>query len=200
MTLIPIVAHNISWSHFSLSSCFVFDPAIFLGAFLGPIFAILLFNIVIFIMVIKTLIKHTWNTHCNTKEQMNIKTAIRLLVSIAKVMFLFGLTWLFGAFTVVGFGDTRASTAFQVLFVILNAFQGLFIFLFFCVFSRDARDAWLELLSCGRYQSKSLHRLQMRYASSRSSSLRKITSATSLNLTSIKSEYNTKTDDHSTKD
>ena len=201
MTLIPIVARNISWwSHFSLSSCFVFDPAVFLGAFLGPIFAILLFNIVIFIMVIRVLIKHTWNAHRNTKEQMNIKTAIRLLVSIASVMFLFGLTWLIGAFTVVGFGDAQASAAFQVLFVILNAFQGFFIFLFFCVFSRDARDAWLEFLSCGRYQSKSLHRLQMKYASSRSSSFRKITSATSLNLTSIKSEHNTKTDDHSTKE
>ena len=131
---------------------------------------------------------------------MNKKVAIRLLVSIASVMFLFGLTWLFGAFTVIGFGDARASTAFQVLFVILNAFQGFFIFLFFCVFSRDARDAWLQLLSCGRYQSKSLHRSQTRYASSRSNSFRKTTSATSLNLTSIKSEYNTSPDGHSTKE
>ena len=133
---------------------------------------------------------------------MNIKTVIKLLVSIASVMFLFGLTWLLGAFTVIGFGDARASTAFQVLFVISNAFQGFFIFLFFCVFSRDARDAWLELLSCGHYQSKSLHRSQTRYASSRSNSFRKVktTSATSLNLTSIKSEYNTSPDDHSMKE
>ena len=151
-------------------------------------------------MVIRVLIKHTWNARGHTKEQMNKKVAIRLLVSIASVMFLFGLTWLFGAFTITGFGDARASTAFQVLFVILNAFQGFFIFLFFCVFSRDARDAWLQLLSCGRYQSKSLRRLQMRYASSRSNSFRKATSATSLNLTSIKSEYNTSPDEHSTKE
>ena len=204
MTPIPIVAHNISWSHFSLSSCFVFDPAVFLGAFLGPIFAVLLFNIVIFIMVIRVLIKHTWSAHGNAKEQMNKKVAIRLLVSIASVMFLFGLTWLFGAFTVVGFGDARASTAFQVLFVILNAFQGFFIFLFFCVFSRDARDAWLELLSCGRYQSKSLHRSQTRYTSSRSVSFRKTTSVTNSDFTSAsefnRSEHNMNTDHHSMKE
>ena len=107
-------------------------------------------------MVIGVLITHTRNTLEHTKQQMNIKTAIRLLISIAGVMFLFGLTWLFGALTVTGFGDSRASTAFQVLFVILNAFQGFFIFLFFCVFSKDARDAWLELLPCDCNQSKSL--------------------------------------------
>ena len=175
------------------SSCFIFDPAVFFGAFLGPIFAILLFNSVIFIMVIKILIKHTWNARGHTKKQLNKKVAIRLLMSIAGVMFLFGLTWLFGALTVTGFGDSRASTAFQVLFVILNAFQGFFIFLFFCVFSKDVRDSWLELLSCGHYQSKSLHRSQTRYASSRSNSIRKVntTRTTNSNFTSARSEHNT---------
>ena len=185
------------------SSCFIFDPAVFFGAFLGPIFAILLFNSVIFIMVIKILIKHTWNAHGHTKKQLNKKVAIKLLMSIASVMFLFGLTWLFGALTVTGFGDSRASIAFQVLFVILNAFQGFFIFLFFCVFSKDARDSWLELFSCGHYQSKSLHRSQTRYASSRSNSTRKVktTRTTTSNFSSAiftKSEYNT--DDHSMKE
>ena len=80
-------------------------------------------------------------------------------------MFLFGLTWLFGALTITGFGDSRASTAFQVLFVILNAFQGFFIFLFFCVFSKDARESWMEVFTCGRYQSKFLHPSQVKYAS-----------------------------------
>ena len=80
-------------------------------------------------------------------------------------MFLFGLTWLFGALTITGFGDSRASTAFQILFVILNAFQGFFIFLFFCVFSKDARESWMEVFSCGRYQSKFLHPSQAKYAS-----------------------------------
>ena len=80
-------------SHFP-SSCLDFDPAVFFGAFLAPMLSILLFNSVIFIMVIKILIKHTWNARGHTKEQMSKKVAIRLLMSIASVMFLFGLTWL----------------------------------------------------------------------------------------------------------
>ena len=79
-------------------------------------------------------------------------------------MFLFGLTWLFGALTVTGFGSATASSAFQILFVICNAFQGFFIFLFFCVFNKDARDLWLELFSCGRCKSKPLHSSQVKYA------------------------------------
>ena len=150
----------------SSSSCFVSDPAVFFGAFLGPIFAILLFNVVIYVLVIGVIIKHTRNKLDHTEEQTNMKTIIRLLLGIAKLLFIFGLTWLFGALTVTGFGDARASTAFQVLFVICNAFQGFFIFLFFCVLSKDGRESWLVLLSCGHYKPKSLYPLQTKNGSS----------------------------------
>ena len=61
----------------------------------------------------------------------------------------------------------------------------------------------IELLSCGHYQSKSLHqsqtrykslhRSQTRYASSRSNSIRKVntTNTTNSNFTSARSEHNT---------
>ena len=188
---------------FLLSRCFIFDSAVFFGAFLGPIFAILIFNVVIFIIVIWVLIKHTRNKIDRTKERMNKKTAIRLLISITGIMSLFGLTWLFGALTVTGFGDVAASTAFQVLFVICNAFQGFFIFLFFCVFSKDARESWLELLSCGRYHSKSLHPSQAKYGSSGANATHKKVKTSSTNLTdskltsaiSSKNGFNSNTDD-----
>ena len=171
-------------SHFSLHSCFISDPAVFFATFLGPIFVILIFNTVIFVMVIRVLIKHSRNPLACSSKQMDKKTAIRLLISIAGVMFLFGLTWLFGALTVTGFGDARASTAFQVLFVLLNAFQGFFICLFFCVFSKDARESWLELLSRahGHYKSKSLYSSKTKYSSSGSNTIQKKSSTLSTNL------------------
>ena len=98
-------------------------------------------------------------------------------------MFLFGLTWIFGALTVTGLRDSNASTAFQALFVILNAFQGFFIFLFFCVFNKDARESWSELLSCGRYKSKSLHPLHAKYSSTGSSATQKKSTMASTDLT-----------------
>ena len=106
--------------------------------------------------MIGVIIRQTRHKLDRTKEEIKKKTVVRLVISIAGIMFLFGLTWLFGALTVTGFGSATASFAFQVLFVICNAFQGFFIFLFFCLFNKDARDLWLELLSCGRYKSKPL--------------------------------------------
>ena len=189
-------------AHFS-SSCFISDPAVFFGAFLGPIFAILIVNVVIFVLVIGVLVKHTLDKLDRTREKMNIKTAIRLFISLAGIMFLFGLTWLFGALTVTALGDTTASTAFQILFVICNAFQGFFLFFFLCVFDKDARKFWLELLSCGRYQSKPLHSSQVKYTRS-GGTLEKI-KTTSSGLTtsnlalpiSSKSGYNSSINDNS---
>ena len=139
---------------------------------------------------------------------MDMKTTIKVLIGIAGVMSLFGLTWLFGALTVSGFGDARASTAFQVLFVICNAFQGFFIFLFFCVLSKDGRESWLVLLSCGRYKPKSLYPSQAKNGSSGANAAQKkfITSTTGLsdsNLTSTissKTGYDSSIDDHSKKE
>ena len=122
----------------------------FFGAFLGPILAVLLFNLVILVMVVTVLLRHARNTMGRTKEQLNQKTTIRLLISITGIVFLFGLTWVFGALTI-----SDASLPFQIIFVVSNGFQGFFIFLFFCVFSKDARELWVEFLTCGRYKSVS---------------------------------------------
>ena len=88
-----------------------------------------------------------------TPKAKERQSTIRLMISIAGIMSLYGLTWLFGALTI-----DKASLAFQVLFVIFNSLQGFFIFLFFCVLGRDGRELWYEFLSCGRYKSSHLHR------------------------------------------
>ena len=150
-----------AYSTYLSSSCFISDPAVFFGAFLGPIFAILLFNTVMFVLAIGVLINHTLchskevsHTPSRSKKKVDKKKIIRLLIGIAGITFLFGLTWFFGALTVTGFKDLRTSTAFQALFVILNAFQGFFIFLFFCVLKKDVRELWLGVFRCGHSKSK----------------------------------------------
>ena len=124
------------------SSCFIGDTGVFLGAFLGPIFAILLFNTIIFVIVISVLTKQIRKKYA-TKDHANQKIAVRLMISTMGVIALFGLTWVFGALTV-----REASTAFQFLFAIFNTLQGFFIFLFFCVFGKEAMTFWLQVLCC----------------------------------------------------
>ena len=127
------------------SSCFIGEPGVFFGAFLGPIFAILLLNAVMFFTVINVLIQRSLWKKVAIKDQANRQSVFRLMTSIIGVMALFGLTWIFGAFTV-----REASTAFQFLFATFNSLQGFFIFLFFCVFGREGQKRWLRVLCCGR--------------------------------------------------
>ena len=114
----------------------------------------MLFNIVIFIWVIVVLIGHTRSSATRRREEVSGKTMIRLMISISGVMFLFGLTWLFAILT---FSAPGLRETFQILFTIFNSFQGFFIFLFFCVFNKDALESWKSVLSCRKYSSKQLH-------------------------------------------
>ena len=143
-------------------SCFLSHPGAFWGAFLAPIIAILIFNFVVFIWVIVILIRHTRGTAARTKEAVSKKTIIRLMISITGVMFLFGLSWLFAVLTI---SVTGLRQIFQILFVIFNSFQGFFIFLFFCIFNKEAIESWREFFTCGRYKSKLLHPSQAKYSS-----------------------------------
>ena len=114
--------------------------------------------------MIVVLVRHTKDTAERQKQQgMKKETAIRLVISISGIMFLFGLTWLFGALTIT---IRAVNLLFQVLFVVFNSLQGFFIFLFFCVFNKEGRDFWKEVLSCGRYKSELLHPSKAKYISS----------------------------------
>ena len=112
----------------------------FFGVFLGPIFAMVLFNTVVFVLVLRVLMKHTIRKSKEAKKKQQLKTTIKAMISIISIMFMFGLQWLFGALTIA-----EASLAFQWLFVIFSTLQGLFLFIFFCVLGKDAREEWLKL-------------------------------------------------------
>ena len=134
-------------------SCFLSHVETFWVAFLAPILAIMVFNVVIFICIIVVLIRHTKNEAARMKKTVSNKTTIRLMVNVGLIMLLFGLTWLFGIFT---FSVTGLREAFETLFVVFNSLQGLFIFLFVCL-NKEVLESWREFLSCGKYRSEILH-------------------------------------------
>ena len=71
------------------SSCFIGDTGVFLGAFLGPIFVILLFNTIIFVIVISVLTKQICKKYA-TKDHASQKIAVRLMISTMGVIALLG--------------------------------------------------------------------------------------------------------------
>ena len=72
-------------------------------------------------------------------------------------MVLLGLPWIVMIFTVVGVA-TNVYAAFAIQFVLFNSFQGFFLFFFFVLISRDAREAWTELvLACYQVKAKTCY-------------------------------------------
>ena len=61
------------------------------------------------------------------------------MAKITGIAFLLGLTWLFGALTVV-----NVDQAFQILFTLVNSVQGFLIFIFYIVLNSDVRLAWAQ--------------------------------------------------------
>lgn len=102
-------------------------------------------------LVVRVLIKHSKREIWRAKDDKDTKKVvigtIKTLLGIVCVMFMFGLSWLFGALSISG-----AAVVFQWLFVIFSTSQGFVLFIFFCVVGRDAREEWKRLLSCYRYQ------------------------------------------------
>ena len=95
------------------------------------------------------LVKHSIRKAGDLDKKKKAQATFKTLLSVVSIMFLFGLQWLFGAFTIA-----EASIVFQWLFVILSTLQGFFLFVFFCVLSQDAREEWLNLMSLGIRKKK----------------------------------------------
>ncbi|XP_077977818.1 adhesion G-protein coupled receptor G6-like [Glandiceps talaboti] len=109
------------------------------GAFLAPLCLVIIFNSIIYCLVIKQLCglrskTLTANERFSTTAQL--RAAIGLLV-------LLGLTWILAIFAV---GD--ASLIFQYLFAVSNSLQGFFIFIFHCVLNKEIQKRWRRLCRC----------------------------------------------------
>ena len=118
------------------------------GALLAPILAVIAFNVVIFVAVMTVLVKHSKKKIKRAKASTDgspREATIRLLISIFSIMNMYGLTWLFAIFTF-----TDGSFAFQLLFAIFNSLQGFFMFIFFCVLGKEARESWAQFLCRGK--------------------------------------------------
>ncbi|KAK6990654.1 adhesion G protein-coupled receptor E2 [Biomphalaria glabrata] len=106
----------------------------FIWAFIGPVICVLLVNSGVLIAVIKTIQStHSMIDKSNAERTMSAARTIVVLTP------LFGLTWTFGIVSLL-----TDVVVLQYLFVIFNTFQGLFIFVFYCLRQRQIIEAILQ--------------------------------------------------------
>ncbi|XP_036361639.1 adhesion G-protein coupled receptor G6-like isoform X4 [Octopus sinensis] len=117
----------------------------FYTALLLPIVIILAINLTIFSLVIWRLVS------VQSNKKFEHKTRKVRVWGIAGLFCLLGLSWFLAFFT---FGEV--AEVFKYLFVIFNTLQGLFIFIFYCLYKKDTRD--IICMSVRRQKEKDLQK------------------------------------------
>ncbi|XP_071811627.1 uncharacterized protein [Apostichopus japonicus] len=102
----------------------------------------LCYNLVLFTLVVRQLALRRKSMIENDKRSELVK---RVQNAVA-ISVLLGLAWLFGFLAIGG-----AQFIFNLLFLIFNTLQGLFVFLFFCLRNKDIATLWREKLYTGSY-------------------------------------------------
>ena len=128
----------------------------FYATLIGPFVLVYLFNWVMFVIIIASLIRNT-NKRKNKISMANEKKASttmfkrHLIIAIGLSLF-FGLGWGLGLPATNAISNVPARVFLQILFIFFSGFQGVFIFIMQCARSEDARKEWtrwLKKLTCG---------------------------------------------------
>ena len=142
-----------------LDSCFLRKIPLIAGL-LAPIAVILIFNLVIFVLVLRRLSAKVAGKSRRLKRKNDLR---RRLMNAVCIMCLMGLTWSIGYLSVF----SATSFFIQVLFCLLNSMQGYLLFMLYVVRQPEARSVWTSTF---RFRSSSRFTQSSRMSNSLSAS------------------------------
>ncbi|XP_074093225.1 adhesion G protein-coupled receptor F5 isoform X2 [Macrotis lagotis] len=116
-------------------------------AFVIPALIIVVINVSITFVVITKILRPSIGDKPSIQEKNSL---FQISKSIGVLTPLLGLTWGFGLATVF----QGSSAVFHIVFTLLNAFQGLFILLFGCLWDKKVQEALLHKFSLSRWSSQ----------------------------------------------
>ncbi|XP_028397360.1 uncharacterized protein LOC114521149 [Dendronephthya gigantea] len=115
------------------TSCWLSTDKSTIWTFSGPAILVMIINIIILCKVMKEIN----SLRTSDQRDSNVRSIRYGVRSTIILLPLLGLTWAFGLICV-----NDDLIVFQYLFTIFNSLQGLFIFLFHCVFNTEVRKAF----------------------------------------------------------
>ncbi|XP_004673605.1 PREDICTED: probable G-protein coupled receptor 116 isoform X2 [Condylura cristata] len=116
-------------------------------AFVIPALIIVVVNMTITVIVITKILRPSIGDKPSKQEKSSL---FQISKSIGVLTPLLGLTWGFGLATVF----QGSNAVFHIVFTLLNAFQGLFILLFGCLWDQKVQEALLNKFSLSRWSSQ----------------------------------------------
>jgi hypothetical protein len=115
--------------------CFLTQHNGLIYAFVGPMIAILLVNLGIFIVVLKIVVSRV--SDIAGRRVAYVKSGLRAAAVLMPIM---GLTWAVGVFAV-----DSLSLPLAYMFTILNSLQGLFVLIFHCLLDKGVQNSFSRL-------------------------------------------------------
>ncbi|XP_048203609.1 adhesion G protein-coupled receptor F5 isoform X2 [Perognathus longimembris pacificus] len=116
-------------------------------AFVVPALVIVVVNLTITAVVITKILRPSIGDRPSKPEKSGL---LQIGKSVGVLTPLLGLTWGFGLATVF----QGSNAVFHIVFTLLNAFQGLFILLFGCLWDQKVQEALLNKFSLSRWSSQ----------------------------------------------
>ena len=114
--------------------------------FVAPFGAIYLFNCVLFVVIICSISRQQAKMSGATgNKELELTFKKRLVISVT-LSILFGLGWAIGLAGTRSLSVNYLRYSFQIVFVVLSAFQGLFIFIAYGLRLQKVRLIWLKWL------------------------------------------------------
>ncbi|XP_071944568.1 adhesion G protein-coupled receptor L2-like [Antedon mediterranea] len=103
-----------------------------------PASIIILFSMVILVMMVRIIYQRAGTNlrmgRSETEDHRQLRKSVKGAVFLVPIL---GVTWIFGPLSVNG-----ESLFMQYLFVILNSFQGVFIFIVYCLLDNEVQTHW----------------------------------------------------------
>ncbi|KAI4888961.1 hypothetical protein NFI96_030611 [Prochilodus magdalenae] len=129
--VIPLVVVGVSVGLFpggyGSEQCWIKTDRNFVWSFLGPVCFIIIFNFIIFIVIIITMRNTMAKLNSESSQIKRLRTLIfKTLIQIV----ILGCPWILGFFT-------QGSKVLEIVFLFLNSQQGTFIFLVHCVLNQE---------------------------------------------------------------
>lgn len=112
---------------------------------IAPFIIVYIFNWTLFAIIMFKLIKKRFKTkyHESTSKNQQMTNKQQFMIALT-LSLLFGLGWGVGLLATQGlYTVTAIREMFSAFFILLTAFQGLFLFLMHCVRSKEVRKQWL---------------------------------------------------------
>ncbi|XP_071507975.1 adhesion G-protein coupled receptor G6-like [Diadema antillarum] len=134
LLIVAITAGATRQNYAAANYCFLTRSPL-IGGVLVPVGVIMVFNVVVFVRVIRRLNKTVKGRVIDETEK---RQRLRRFQNAICILLLMGLTWALGYLSLI----RRANKAVIAVFTVLNSLQGFFIFVLYCVRQPLVRGIW----------------------------------------------------------